>query len=63
VSRSSSARLTEQVLWIERFETLDQLRARIREFARAYNRDWLLERHGYRSPLEARERLLATTSG
>jgi putative transposase len=51
--------LKEQVLWIERFETLEALRARIREFARSYNREWLLERHGYRSPIEAREQLLA----
>jgi len=51
--------LKEQVLWIERFETLDQLRAAVREFVRTYNRDWLIERHGYRSPLEAREQLLA----
>ena len=55
--------LKEQVLWIERFETLGELRERIREFARTYNRDWLIERHGYRSPLEARERLLAAASG
>lgn len=51
--------LKEQVLWIERFETLEELRAAVREFARTYNRHWLLERHGYRSPLEAREHLLA----
>ena len=38
--------LKEQVLWIERFETLKQLRAAVRAFARSYNRDWLLERHG-----------------
>ena len=44
-------------------ETLGELRERIREFARTYNRDWLIERHGYRSPLEARERLLAAASG
>lgn len=50
--------LKEQVLWIERFETLEDLRARVREFARTYNERWLLERHGYRSPREARQRLL-----
>jgi len=55
--------LKEQVIWIERFDTLDQLRAAVREFARTYNGDWLIERHGYRSPLEARERLLAAPSG
>ncbi len=51
--------LKEQVLWIERFETLEELRAAVRAFARTYNRDWLIERLGYRSPLEAREHLLA----
>jgi len=51
--------LKEQVLWIERFETLDELRAAVRRFAATYNREWLIERHGYRSPLEARELMLA----
>lgn len=49
--------LKEQVLWIERFDTLDQLRARIREFARDYREHWLLERHGYRTPAQARDTL------
>ena len=40
--------LKEQVLWIEQFDTLEQLRARIRQFAHDYNQHWLLERHGYR---------------
>ncbi len=55
--------LKEQVLWIERFATLEQLRARSRQFAATYNEQWLLERHDYRSPREARERLLAAQSG
>jgi hypothetical protein len=38
------------VPWIERFDTLEQLRARIREFARDYNKHWLLERHGTAHP-------------
>ncbi len=41
--------LKEQVLWIEHFDTLEQLRARIRRFARDFNQHWLLERHGYRT--------------
>jgi putative transposase len=49
--------LKEQVLWIERFDTLEQLRARVRQFARDYNEHWLLERHGYRSPRQARAAL------
>ena len=49
--------LKEQVLWIERFDTLEELRARIRQFARDFNEHWLLERHGYRAPAQARETL------
>jgi transposase InsO family protein len=45
--------LKEQVLWIERFDTLEQLRTRVRQFTRDYNQHWLLERHGYRSPRQA----------
>jgi transposase InsO family protein len=50
--------LKEQVLWIERFDTLEELRAAVRAFASTYNREWLLERHGYRTPLEARDHLI-----
>ncbi|MDP9399757.1 MAG: DDE-type integrase/transposase/recombinase [Actinomycetota bacterium] len=49
--------LKEQVLWIERFDTLEQLRARVRQFAADFNEHWLLERHGYRTPRQARDRL------
>ena len=50
--------LKEQVLWIERFETLEQLRAAVRAFGRAYNAEWLIERHSFRTPIEAREHLI-----
>jgi len=50
--------LKEQVLWIQRFETFEALRARVREFAATYSQSWLLERHGYRTPSEARQHLL-----
>lgn len=49
--------LKEQILWIERFDTLDELRARIRQFVADFNEHWLLERHGYRTPAQARESL------
>ena len=45
------------MLWIERFETLDELRTAVRAFGRTYNQHWLIERHGYRTPIEAREHL------
>jgi putative transposase len=46
--------LKEQVLWIERFDTLEQLRTRVRQFAADFNEHWLLERHVYRTPRQAR---------
>jgi putative transposase len=53
--------LKEQLLWIERFDTLDQLRTAVRTavraFGRTYNQHWLIERHGYRTPTEARDHL------
>lgn len=51
--------LKEQVLWIERFDTLDELRTTVRAFDRTYNQQWLINRHGYLSPTEAREHLRA----
>ncbi|MFN8161570.1 MAG: IS3 family transposase [Solirubrobacterales bacterium] len=51
--------LKEQLLWIRRFETFEQLRAAVRGFGPLYSSEWLLERHGYRTPIEAREHLLA----
>jgi hypothetical protein len=51
--------LKEQLLWIERFDTLDELRAAVRAFGRTYNQHWLIERHDYRTPTEAREHLHA----
>jgi hypothetical protein len=35
----------------------DQLRGRIRTFARDFNAHWLLKRPGYRSPNQARQTL------
>jgi hypothetical protein len=39
--------------------TFEELRAAARRFAVTYNREWLLERHDYRTLAEAREQLLA----
>ena len=50
--------LKEQVLWIERFDTLEELRAAVREFGRRFNAEWLIERHAFRTPVEAREHLI-----
>jgi hypothetical protein len=51
--------LEQQVPWIERFDTLEQLRARVRAFAALLNKHWLLERHGDRLPRQPRAALTA----
>ena len=48
----------ERAVCSGRFATHEQLRLRVRAFARTYNREWLIERHGFLTPLEAREHLL-----
>jgi hypothetical protein len=55
--------LKEQVLWIERFETFEDLRAAVRKFTVTYNREWLLERHGYHTHRSARAPAQSGTRG
>jgi putative transposase len=46
--------LKEQLLWIERFATMEDLRTALLAFKDRYNREWLIERRGHRSPTAAR---------
>jgi hypothetical protein len=46
--------LKENLLWIRPFATVAELVEAQREFRRSYNEDWLIQRHGYRSPSQAR---------
>lgn len=53
--------LKEQLLWIRRFRDLEELRGAPQEFRDRYNRPWILERLGYRSPAQARRDFLLAT--
>jgi transposase InsO family protein len=46
--------LKVQVLWIERFDTLETLRQALLAFKDRYNREWLIERHGHQTPAAVR---------
>ena len=46
--------LKEECLYLHDFVTLEEARQVIGEFVERYNRAWLLERHGYRTPVEVR---------
>jgi transposase InsO family protein len=49
--------LKEQLLWVRTFRTVEELRVALQEFKDRYNREWLVERHGFVSPAAAREKL------
>ncbi len=36
------------------FQTIDEVRDAVRAFAARYNTEWLIEKNGYLSPLDAR---------
>jgi transposase InsO family protein len=46
--------LKEQLLWIERFDTVEALRRALLAFKDRYNTEWLIERHGHRTPAAVR---------
>ena len=46
--------LKENLLWVRRFDTIEELRQSLIEFQRLYNRTWIVERHGYRTPAQVR---------
>jgi len=45
--------LKEQCLWSRLFEDVDDLRQGVATFVETYNREWLIERLGHRTPREA----------
>ena len=46
--------LKENLLWIRTFDTIEELRTALVEFAKYYNETWLVARHGYRTPAQVR---------
>ena len=46
--------LKENLLWVRTFDTIEDLRRALHEFARRYNETWLVARHGYRTPAQVR---------
>lgn len=46
--------LKENLLWVRTFDTIEELRTTLVEFARYYNETWLVARHGYRTPAQVR---------
>ena len=52
--------LKEQLLWMRRFKSLEELRIALLEFRENYNQHWMVEKHGHLSPKQIYEKHLAT---
>jgi putative transposase len=46
--------LKEQLLWVKSFDTIEDLRTALLAWQKLYNEHWMIERHGHRSPAQAR---------
>jgi putative transposase len=51
--------LKENLLWVRRFDTVEELRQALLQFRRCYNQSWIVERHGYQTPAAVRAAQLA----
>lgn len=50
--------LKENLLWVRTFETVEELRQALLTFRETYNTKWLIERHGFVTPTDFRQRQL-----
>jgi putative transposase len=46
--------MKENLLWVRWFETVEDLRQALLDFQRTYNEEWIIQRHGYRTPAQIR---------
>ena len=49
--------LKEQLLWVRHFLSISELVQALQDFRALYNQHWLIERLGFQSPVQARQRL------
>ena len=52
--------LKENLLWVRWFETIEALREALLAFQRTYNDEWIIQRHGYRTPAQVRRQQTET---
>ena len=50
--------LEENLLWVQTFETVEQLRLALLDFRETYNTTWLIARHGFIRPAAFRHKQL-----
>ena len=47
--------LKENLLWVQTFDTIEDLRQALLAFRQTYNTTWLIERHGFVTPAAFRQ--------
>ena len=52
--------LKENLLWVRTFESIEELRQALLVFRETYNTTWLIERHGFLTPAQFRQKQLQT---
>ena len=50
--------LKENLLWVRHFQTIEELRQAMLAFREVYNTTWLIQRHGYLTPEQFRQKQL-----
>jgi putative transposase len=46
--------LKENLLWVRTFNTIREVLKTLHEFRSTYNGQWLMEKHGYKTPSQVR---------
>jgi len=54
--------LKENLLWVQTFDTVEDLRQALLAFRKTYNTSWLIERHGFITPDAFRHKQLQPTA-
>jgi transposase InsO family protein len=54
--------LKENLLWVQTFTTVEELRQALLEFRETHNATWLIERHGFRPPNAIRAEQLSSAA-
>jgi len=54
--------LKENLLWVRTFATIEELRQALLGFRETYNTTWLIERHGFLTPAQFRQKQLQTAA-
>ena len=54
--------LKENLLWVQTFESIEELRQALLAFRETYNTTWLIERHGFLTPAQFRHKQLQTAA-